>query len=106
MIKNVYDMYRNIIQRGDIINYPIRKRNDTYMRTAKVLEVTERKLEGEKKQSVLKVAMAKAPRDYERKIGIWDTKIVKTTISVPHRTTVIPKSYVQNDKRYACLLDV
>ena len=107
-MSKVYDMYRNRIQPGDIINYPIRKKSDTYMRTAKVLEVTERELEGEGKQPVLKVAMAKAPRASERRRGQeWPpTKIVKTVISVPHRTTIIPKSYVQNDKRYACLIDV
>ena len=105
-MSKAYDMYRNIIQPGDIINYPIRKKSDLYMRTAKVLEVTERKLEGESKQTVLKVAMAKAPRDDERKAGNWDTEIKKQTISVPHRTTILPKSYIQHDRRYKCLLDV
>ncbi len=102
----VYDMYRNRIQAGDYIAYPCRQGSNTYMRTAKVLAVKERSLAGEKPETVLSVAMAKAPRDWERKAGNWDTKIVKTTVSVPYRTTVIPKAYVQNDKRYACLLDV
>ena len=106
MSKVAYDMYRNIIQPGDIVTYPLRKGSDTYMRTAKVLEVKQRQLEGEKEETVLRVAMAKAPRNWERKAGNWDTKIVKTTISAIHRTTIIPKSYVQHDRRYKCLLDV
>jgi hypothetical protein len=106
MKKKVYDMYRNQIQPGDYINYPQRKGSATYSRTAKVLDVVERQLEGEKPSMVLKVAMAKAPRDFERREGNWDTKIVKTTISVTHRTTILPKSYIQNDRRYKCLLDV
>jgi hypothetical protein len=99
-------MYRTEVQPGDYISYPQRKKSDTYMRTAKVLSVVERKLKEEKTQIVLKVAMAKAPRDYERKQGNWDTKIVKTTVSVTHLVTVLPKSYIQNDRRYKCLLDV
>ncbi len=107
MSKKVYDMYRNIIQAGDYINYPLRKKSDTYSRTAKVLDVVERNLDGEKPQMVLKVAMAKAPRAHERRGGEWPkTKVVKTVVSVTHRVTVLPKSYIQNDKRYACLLDV
>jgi len=106
MSKEVYDAYRNRIQAGDFIVYPVRKTSDTYVRTAKVLAVVERQLEGEKPEMVLKVAMAKAPRAWERRAGNWDTKIVKTTVSVPHRATVLPKSYVQNDRRYACLLDL
>lgn len=103
---NAYDMYRNLIQAGDYIAYPVRTGSDTYMRTAKVLAVKERTLEGEKPEVVLSVAMAKAPRDWERKAGLWETKVVKTTVSVPYRATVIPKSYVQNDRRYSCLLGV
>lgn len=100
-------MFRNIIQPGDYITYPIRKGSDTYSRTAKVLEVVDRQLEGERPETVLKVAMARAPRASERKGNDWPaTKIVKTTVSAIHRTTVVPKSYIQNDRRYACLLDV
>ena len=106
MTKKTYDMFGNIIQQGDYINYPVRKKSDTYMRTAKVLDVINRQLEGEKPEVVLKVAMAKAPRHYERALGNWDTKVLKTTVSVPHRTTILPKAYIQNDRRYACLLDI
>ena len=101
-----YDMFHNRIQAGDYINYPGRKGNDTYMRTAKVLSVKKRQLVAEKPEVILSVAMAKAPRHWERAAGNWNTKIVKTTVSVPFRTTVIPKAYVENDKRYACLLDI
>jgi hypothetical protein len=107
MSKRVYDMFRNIIQPGDYIAYPQRKKSDTYSRTAKVLDVVERQLEGEKPQMILKVAMAKAPRAHERKGNEWPkTQIKNTVVSVTHRTIVVPKSYIQNDKRYACLLDV
>lgn len=101
-----FDMFRNRIQTGDYINYPVRKGSDTYMRTGKVLEVRERTNPGEKPEIVLSVAMAKAPRHFERKAGNWNTKVVKTVVSVPFRTTIVPKSYIQNDKRYACLLDI
>jgi hypothetical protein len=106
-MKTAYDMFRNIIQPGDYITYPLRKKSDIYCRTAKVLDVVERRLEGEKSETVLKVAMAKAPRAHERRVLPWPhTKIVKTTVSAVHRTTVVPKSYIQNDNRYACLLHV
>jgi len=101
-----YDMFRNRIQAGDYINYPCRSKSDLYMRTAKVIEINTRQFPGEKAETILKVALAKAPRYFERADGNWDTKIVKTTISVPHRTTIVPKSYIQNDKRYSCLLDL
>jgi len=101
-----YDMYRNRIQPGDYISYPGRKGSDTYMRTAKVLGLRRRHFVGEEPEVVLSVAMAKAPRHFERAAGNWNTKIIKTTVSIPYRTTVLPKSYVQNDRRYACLLDV
>jgi hypothetical protein len=96
--KFAYDMFANVIQAGDYINYPGRRGSDTYVRTAKVLNVVERRLEGESPEMVLKVAMAK----YDGKI----TKIVKTTVSSPYRATVVPKSYIQNDYRYNCLLYV
>lgn len=107
MSKKVYDMFRNIIQPGDYITYPQRKRSDTYCRTAKVLEVVERQLEGESPEMVLKVAVALAPRANERIGKEWPpTKIKKVTVTATHRTTVVPKSYIQNDRRYTCLLDV
>lgn len=106
MSNQAFDMYRNRIQAGDYIAYPVRQGSDTYMRTAKVLAVRQRELPGEKPEVVLSVAMAKAPRDWERKAGNWDTKVVKTTVSTPHRATILPKSYIQNDRRYACLLDI
>ena len=102
----VRDMFYNRIQVGDYISYPARKQNDMFMRTAKVLKIKERTLNGEKPEIVLSVAMAKAARHYERAVGIWKTKIVKTTVSVPFRTTVLPKAYIENDRRYACLLDI
>lgn len=77
------------------------------MRTAKVLDVRSRiSVVDKKSEVVLSVAMAKAPRANERRNGNWDTKVVKTTMSTPYRATIIPKAYVQNDRRYSCLLEV
>jgi len=102
----VRDMFSNIITEGDYISYPGRKGSDTYMRTAKVLNVTERTTVFDKKEYVLKVAVAMAPRWAERKKNPnAKTKIVKVTISNFQRSTVIPKSYIQNDSRYKCLLE-
>jgi len=102
-----HDMYRNVIQAGDYINYPVRKKSDTYMRTAKVLKLRKRQLNNESQPTVvLDVAMAKSPRHFERRAGNWGTKIIRTTVSLPHRATIVPKSYIQNDRRYNCLLNV
>ena len=99
------DMFGNVIEELDYINYPVRKKNDTYMRTAKVLRIRER-ITDHKKETVLDVAMAKAPRWWERKNGDHETKIRKVVVSNPHRCTVVPKYYIANDKRYDLLLKV
>jgi len=104
--KRVRDMFGNFIIKGNYISYPGRKGSDTYMRTAKVLEVTERNLDGDNTESVLKLAVAMAPRWSERKNNPnWETKIVKVTMCQFYRSVVIPQSYIQNDDRYDCLLE-
>ena len=105
--KRVRDMFGNFIVPGSYIAYPGRQGSDTYMRTAKVLEVTERNLDGDRPETVLKIAVAMAPRYHERKNDPnWQTKIVKTTMSQYYRSAVVPQSYIQHDDRYKCLLEV
>lgn len=104
----IRDMFSNIIMSGDYIAYPGRQGSDTYMRTAKVLSVNEEvDAYGDKDGYSLSVAVAMAPRWEERKTNPYaKTRIVKTKITEFHRATVLPKSYIQNDKRYRCLLEV
>ena len=99
-VVQTYDMFGNRIQTGDYINYPGRSGSSLYMRTAKVLNVKTRLLAGGVPEIILSVAMAL------HDVGGKKTQVTKTTLSVPVKTTVLPKAYVENDKRYACLLDV
>ena len=94
------DMFGNQIQPGDYINYPVRTGSNLYMRTAKVKKITVKD-----EQSVLHVAMAKAPRSLQRKLGYLTTEVINTVVNNSRRATIIPKAYVQNDSRYACLLE-
>ncbi len=112
--KRVRDMFGNFIQPGDIITYPCRKGSDTYMRTAKVMEIAEREVKepelGQPEvQTVLKVTTCIAPRYSERKGNPgWrgDIALKATTVSEFYRSVVIPKSDSQNDERYKPLLEV
>lgn len=99
------DMFGTFITAGDFIVYPYRKRNDTYMRTAKVLAVRERDDHLEKKEVVLDVVMAKKPRYFERAAGIHETTLHKVTVSRPFRSIVVPKHNIQNDKYYKELIE-
>ena len=106
--KRVRDMFSNIITPGDYITYPGRKGSSTYMRTAKVLKINQKN--NPHKDTIdysLSVAVAMAPRWHERKGNPEaKTEVVNTTITEFHRATIVPKSYIQNDKRYNCLLEV
>ena len=104
---NPVDMYGNIIEPGDFISYPVRTGSATYVRTAKVRGIRQKKNREDKVRSVLDVTVAIVPRWWER-VGNWQEKIVlkKTTVFLPHRATVLPKSYVQKDPRYNKLMEV
>ena len=100
------DMYGKTIFEGCYINYPVRRGSDTYMRTARVLKVRERNNHLDNPEVVLDVAVAIAPRAWERKNNPnWedDIKIRKVTVSRPYRATVLPPVYVEKDKRYRIL---
>ncbi len=95
------DMYGNFITAGDFINYPGRNGSHLYMRTAKVLEVTTRKNLAGNDDYSLKVATA---------IPIWGqnittSRIRRTNIARPERTTIIPKAYVQHTTHFSKLMD-
>ena len=107
-MRNPIDMYGNTINEGHYINYPCRKGSDTYMRTAKVLRVRERQNHLDNPMMVLDVAVAIAPRAWERKTKNWEDKVVirKVTVSCPYRSTIVPVSYIKSDKRYRKLLTV
>ena len=106
-MRNPIDMYGYRHQEGNYINYPVRQGSDTYMRTAKVLRVRERNNHLDNPEMVLDVAVAIAPRAWERK-GDWqkNIRIVKTTVSCPYRATILPEKYIKSDKRYSILLTV
>jgi hypothetical protein len=106
--KKVRDMFGNIITPGDYIVYPCRQGSDTYMRTAKVQDVTTRDLEEEGSETVLKATTCIPPRYIERKANPnWRKEVLlrKTTISQFCRATIVPKAYIQNDSRYKQLLE-
>ena len=99
------DMFGTFIGAGDFIVYPCRKKSDTYMRTAKVLNVRERTNHLEEKEVVLDVVMAKKPRHFERAAGHHETTLHKVTVSCPFRSVVVPKHNIQNDRYYKHLLE-
>jgi hypothetical protein len=109
--KKVRDMYGNYIQPGDYISYPARQGKDMYVRTGRVLEVDRRQLNEKPAEDTLRLAVAYPPRWDIRKYlpaDQWDVKIRKITIgrNSINRSTVLPKSYVQNDSRYNRLLEI
>lgn len=101
------DMYGQVITEGNYINYPVRKGSDTYVRTAKVLKVRERTNHLDRKEVVLDVAVAIAPRVWDRR-GNWEknVRVRKVTVSRPHRATILPEAYVENDRRYKVLSSI
>ena len=101
-MKKTTDCYNNYIQKGDIINYPIRKGSWMEMRTAKVIEVTKRQLEGQGEEQIIKAIVAIPP--FSETTGA--TTLKRVTISVSDRVTVLPKAYAQNHKKYKMLLDL
>jgi hypothetical protein len=105
-MQKVRDMFGNYIAKGNYISYPCRKGSSTYMRTAKVINIRERNLDGDNPETVLDVAVAIAPRDHERKANPnWKTRIRRTCVSRHYRSSIVPQSYIQHDRRYSCLLD-
>jgi len=108
-MRNPIDMYGNKIYAGQYINYPVRKGSNTYMRTAKVLNVRERNSHLDKPQMVLDVAVAIAPRHWERannKNWEQDVEVRKVTVSCPYRATILPEDYVKSDRRYKVLTTI
>lgn len=109
--KKVRDMYGNYIQPGDYISYPARQGKDMYVRTGRVLEIDRRQLNEKPAEDTLHLAVAYPPRWDIRKYlpaDQWDVKIRKITIgrNSINRSTILPKSYIQNDSRYDCLLEI
>ena len=94
------DMYGNEIKTGDYINYPGRYSSSIYMRTAKVLNI-ETKMDSYNKEFILIHVVVLL--DFEE--GQVKPRIKKTSIYCLDRTTIIPKSYVENDLRYATLVN-
>jgi hypothetical protein len=80
------DFYNNIISVGDYITYPVRTGSWMRLHTAKVKEI---------KEDQLKIAVVNEHGD-----------IVNTIISVPSRTVIIPKAYIQYHPYYKSLLEV
>lgn len=107
-MRNPIDMYGQTINIGNYINYPVRKGSNTYMRTAKVIKVRQRNDHLDRPKMVLDVAVAIAPRVWERaKNKNWeqDVRVRRVTVSRPHRATILPERYITSDKRYRALAD-
>jgi len=107
--RNPIDMYGSTINAGDYINYPVRKGSSIYMRTAKVISVRQREDHLDNPQMVLDVAVAIAPRAWERASNKnWqdDVQIRRVTVSRPHRATILPEEYIKSDKRYSVLVAI
>ena len=83
----IADIYGNVIQIGDYINYPVRYSSSMWMSTAKVLEVMENKL---------KIAVSVEHWDTKIKAKVRKTKI--TYVSNICNVTVLPKSYIHRAK--------
>lgn len=102
-IKKAKDMFNQEIKVGDIIIYPVRKKNDMYMRTARVLSGFE-----EDGITKLKVLVAIPPRASERRSNRnWrqDIRLVKTIVSKSWRAKIVDPDLVCKDSRYNVLLD-
>jgi len=108
-MRNPIDMYGQTINEGQYINYPVRNGSDTYMRTAKVIRVRQRNNHLDKPEMVLDVAVAIAPPAWERaKNKNWeqDVHVRRVTVSCPYRSTILPKEYIESDRRYKILSNI
>lgn len=103
------DQFKTPISVGDIITYPGRKKNDTYMRTARVDDMYEVLDKDGYPITALKVIVAIVPRAKERRTNpLWqeDIKFSKTNIKNTWKSTIISKAQIQHDSRYCGLLDL
>jgi hypothetical protein len=111
MNNKVRDQHGNYILEGNYIAYPGRKGSSLFMRTAKVLEITKRKLPGEREENILKLVTAYIPRWKERKYlpqDQWDVRVRKVTIgqNTIGKSILLSQNTIQNAPGYNKLLEV
>lgn len=90
----VRDMYGQIIERGDYINYPYTGREGAEIRTGKVVKINKTTDHLDREVDSLTVA------------ALVDGEIKKLTVRRTDKCTIIPKLYIQNRASFYKLMDV